>query len=87
MTPDPTKLPAHVAIIMDGNGRWARQRGKPVKFGHRHGAEAARSVVEACVERNIPYLTLFAFSSENWMRPIAEVDGLMALFFFSSQAK
>ena len=80
MTPDPTKLPAHVAIIMDGNGRWARQRGKPVKFGHRHGAEAARSVVEACVGRNIPYLTLFAFSSENWMRPIAEVDGLMALF-------
>ncbi len=80
MTPDPTKLPDHVAIIMDGNGRWARQRGKPVKFGHRHGAEVARSVVEACVERNIPYLTLFAFSSENWMRPIAEVDGLMALF-------
>ena len=80
MTPDPTKLPAHVAIIMDGNGRWARQRGKPVKFGHRRGAEVARSVVEACIERNIPYLTLFAFSSENWMRPIAEVDGLMALF-------
>lgn len=80
MTPDPSKLPAHVAIIMDGNGRWARQRGKPVKFGHRHGAEVARSVVEACVERNIPFLTLFAFSSENWSRPIAEVDGLMALF-------
>jgi undecaprenyl diphosphate synthase len=80
MTPDPTKLPAHVAIIMDGNGRWARQRGKPVKFGHRRGAEVARSVVEACIERNIPYLTLFAFSSENWMRPNAEVDGLMALF-------
>ena len=80
MTPDPIKLPAHVAIIMDGNGRWARQRGKPVKFGHRHGAEVARSVVEACVERNIPFLTLFAFSSENWSRPIAEVDGLMALF-------
>ena len=80
MTPDPSKLPAHVAIIMDGNGRWARQRGKPVKFGHRHGAEVARSVVEACVERSIPFLTLFAFSSENWSRPIAEVDGLMALF-------
>ena len=80
MTPDSSKLPAHVAIIMDGNGRWARQRGKPVKFGHRHGAEVARSVVEACVERDIPFLTLFAFSSENWSRPIAEVDGLMALF-------
>ena len=80
MTPDPSKLPVHVAIIMDGNGRWARQRGKPVKFGHRHGAEVARSVVEACVERNISFLTLFAFSSENWSRPIAEVDGLMALF-------
>ena len=80
MTPDPSKLPAHDAIIMDGNDRWARQRGKPVKFGHRHGAEVARSVVEACVERNISFLTLYAFSSENWSRPIAEVDGLMALF-------
>ena len=56
MTPDPSKLPAHVAIIMDGNGRWARQRGKPVKFGHRHGAEAARSVVEACVGATSPTL-------------------------------
>ena len=80
MTPDPSKMPVHVAIIMDGNGRWARQRGKPAKYGHRHGAEVARSVVESCIDRGIPYLTLFAFSSENWMRPITEVDGLMALF-------
>tara|TARA_B100001057_G_scaffold374203_1_gene378812 strand:- start:649 stop:1389 length:741 start_codon:yes stop_codon:yes gene_type:complete len=80
MTPVPSKLPVHVAIIMDGNGRWARQRGKPTKYGHRHGAEAALNVVELCIDRNIPYLTLFAFSSENWMRPITEVEGLMALF-------
>ena len=70
----------HVAIIMDGNNRWARARGLPAKSGHRHGAEAAKLIVNACIDNNIPYLTLFAFSSENWMRPVKEVQGLMALF-------
>lgn len=81
MSPDsPAKLPNHIAIIMDGNNRWARAKNLPSKSGHRHGAEAAREVVNSCVRRNIPYVTLFAFSSENWMRPIKEVQGLMALF-------
>lgn len=65
---------------MDGNNRWARARGLPTKSGHRQGAEAARAVTYACVERNIKYLTLFAFSSENWTRPSKEVQSLMALF-------
>jgi len=81
MTPDSnSQLPQHVAIIMDGNSRWARARGLPTKSGHRHGAEAAREIVNSCVRRKIPCLTLFAFSSENWMRPTREVQGLMALF-------
>ena len=65
---------------MDGNNRWAKARGLPAKSGHRHGAEVAREIVNSCVDRNIEYLTLFAFSSENWLRPIKEVQGLMALF-------
>ena len=81
MTPDSTThLPEHVAIIMDGNNRWARNRDLPTKSGHRNGAEAARTIVNSCVRRNIKYLTLFAFSSENWLRPSREVQGLMALF-------
>ncbi|NKB32040.1 MAG: di-trans,poly-cis-decaprenylcistransferase [Pseudomonadales bacterium] len=81
MTPDPTdKLPEHIAIIMDGNNRWARAKGLQPKSGHRHGAEAAREIVNSCVRRGINYLTLFAFSSENWLRPTKEVQGLMALF-------
>lgn len=81
MTPDSSEqLPQHVAIIMDGNNRWARARGLPVKSGHRYGAQAAREIVNSCVSRGIPYLTLFAFSSENWLRPAREVQGLMALF-------
>ena len=81
MTVEPeTKLPEHIAIIMDGNSRWAKSRGLPTKSGHRHGAEAARKIVNSCVDRNIKYLTLFAFSSENWLRPIKEVQGLLALF-------
>jgi undecaprenyl diphosphate synthase len=81
MTPDTTEnLPNHIAIIMDGNNRWARANGLPAKSGHRHGAEAAREIVNSCVRRGINYLTLFAFSSENWMRPTKEVQGLMALF-------
>ncbi|MXZ32977.1 MAG: di-trans,poly-cis-decaprenylcistransferase, partial [Gammaproteobacteria bacterium] len=73
-------LPEHIAIIMDGNNRWAKGRGLPVKTGHRHGAATAREIVFSCVRRKIPCLTLFAFSSENWMRPTHEVQGLMALF-------
>ena len=75
-----TKLPEHIAIIMDGNNRWAKSRGLPAKSGHRHGVEVAREIVNSCVDRNIKYLTLFAFSSENWLRPIKEVQSLMALF-------
>lgn len=72
--------PRHVAIIMDGNNRWAKARGLGGGAGHRAGAEAARDVVFSCVDRKIDYLTLFAFSSENWLRPNKEVKGLMALF-------
>ena len=72
----------HVAIIMDGNRRWARSRGMPPLFGHQRGAEAVRRTVEGCRERNIHYLTLFAFSSENWRRPANEVNELMNLLRF-----
>ena len=74
------RLPRHVAIIMDGNGRWARQRNKPRHAGHRAGVETVRSTIEVCVEEGIEALTLFAFSSENWRRPRSEVDLLMELF-------
>lgn len=73
-------LPKHVAVIMDGNNRWAKVNGLSGSAGHRAGAEAARQVVYSCVKRDIKYLTLFAFSSENWLRPNKEVKGLMALF-------
>ncbi|MDX2101160.1 MAG: isoprenyl transferase [Alphaproteobacteria bacterium] len=76
---DAAVLPRHVAIIMDGNGRWARQRGQPRVFGHRRGAEAVRRAVTAAAEIGIGYLTLFAFSSENWRRPAEEVGELMGL--------
>ncbi len=72
-------LPRHIAIIMDGNGRWAKQRHMPRALGHREGAEAVRRTVTACAELGVPYLTLFAFSSENWKRPADEVDDLMWL--------
>jgi|SRR5215469_8600525 undecaprenyl diphosphate synthase len=75
----PRALPQHVAIIMDGNGRWAKARGLPRIAGHRRGAEAARRAVTAAAELGIPYLTLFGFSSENWKRPTAEIHDLMAL--------
>ena len=75
----PRALPQHVAIIMDGNGRWAKARGLPRIAGHRRGAEAARRAVTAAAEIGIPYLTLFGFSSENWKRPTAEIHDLMAL--------
>lgn len=72
-------LPRHIAIIMDGNGRWARERGKDRLFGHLHGVESVRNVVEAAAELGIEYLTLYAFSTENWDRPEEEVAGLMEL--------
>ena len=82
MTPDSCdRYPEHIAIIMDGNNRWAKAKGLPSKSGHRHGAETARSIVSACLDHNIDYLTLFTFSSENWMRASTEVNSLMALFF------
>lgn len=73
-------LPRHVAIIMDGNGRWAKARGMPRQAGHRAGVKAARTIVETCGRLGIPILTLFTFSSENWKRPEGEVAGLMRLF-------
>jgi len=73
-------LPKHIAIIMDGNGRWARQRGLPRVAGHRKGVETVRAIIQACAERKIPWLTIFAFSSENWRRPKKEVELLMDLF-------
>jgi undecaprenyl diphosphate synthase len=76
---DPSRLPRHVAVVMDGNGRWARQRGLSRHEGHRRGKDSVRAVVEAARELGIPYLTLFAFSSENWQRPTAEVSFLMQL--------
>ncbi len=75
----PRSQPRHIAIIMDGNGRWAQARGLPRIAGHRQGAEALRRTVTATGELGIPYLTLFGFSSENWKRPLAEVDDLMGL--------
>ncbi|MEZ8217413.1 Undecaprenyl pyrophosphate synthetase [Candidatus Fervidibacteria bacterium JGI MDM2 SSWTFF-3-K9] len=76
---DKDRLPKHVAIIMDGNRRWAKQRGLPVLQGHRAGSRATRQVVEACVELGIPILTLYAFSTENWRRPSLEVQALLHL--------
>jgi len=73
-------LPHHLAIIMDGNGRWAARRGKPRTYGHQAGTEVARKIVRAVAERGIPVLTVYAFSSENWRRPHHEVKRLMSLF-------
>ena len=76
----PEKMPQHVAIIMDGNGRWALSRGKPRLAGHRAGTENLRRVIRASVEFGVKYLTIYAFSTENWGRPPAEVKGLMHIF-------
>ena len=76
---DDRNLPRHIAIIMDGNGRWAKQRGKLRVFGHEHGVRAVRETVENCAKIGIKYLTLYAFSTENWKRPKTEVDTLMRL--------
>lgn len=76
---DTTKLPKHIAIIMDGNGRWAKQQGLTRIFGHKKGAETVRNITEATAELRIPFLTLYAFSTENWNRPQEEIDALMNL--------
>jgi undecaprenyl diphosphate synthase len=76
---DKQRLPAHIAIIMDGNGRWAEEKGEDRLFGHFHGVESVRDIVEGAAELGIQYLTLYAFSTENWDRPEQEVNGLMVL--------
>ena len=79
MKPRPASVPRHVAIILDGNGRWAKQRGLARIFGHEEGAKAVRGSVEGCGEAGVEYLTLYAFSQENWQRPKAEIAALMFL--------
>ena len=79
-TSDNTQLPQHIAIVMDGNGRWAKKRLLPAAMGHKSGVETVRTVLEACKEIGVKNLTLFAFSSENWSRPALEVKALMQLF-------
>ena len=74
------RIPRHIAVIMDGNGRWAKKRGMPRLFGHRAGMESLRAVIKACVEFGVKYLTVYAFSTENWGRPQDEVSGLEKLF-------
>ncbi len=83
------KLPKHVAVIMDGNGRWAQKKGNSRLFGHKHGVKAVREVTEAAAELGIGYLTLYAFSTENWSRPQGEVNALMSLLVstISSETK
>lgn len=83
------EIPRHVAIIMDGNGRWAKERGLPRLEGHRAGAESIREVMEACIDQGVEFLTLYAFSSENWNRPEPEVKALMGLLdrFLKEKAK
>src|SRR5277367_592276 len=72
-------LPTHIAIIMDGNGRWAKSRGLPRTAGHKKGADALRSTLNACRDAGVKYLTIYAFSSENWKRPSDEISDLMQL--------
>ena len=72
-------VPRHVAVIMDGNGRWAKQRGRPRLFGHRAGADSLRAILRACRDHGVEFLTVYAFSTENWVRPEDEVSGLMSL--------
>ena len=89
MSKEQTSGPRHVAIIMDGNGRWATQRGKPRLFGHHAGAKRVREIVRACPDIGVKYLTIFAFSTENWKRTQTEVAGLMSLFrrYITREAK
>ena len=76
---DESRLPQHIAVIMDGNGRWAKQRGKPRIFGHRAGAESVRAIIDTCRRLEIKAVTLYAFSTENWKRPRTEIKGLMQM--------
>ena len=76
---DPARIPAHVAVIMDGNGRWARARGKPRIFGHRAGSDSVKAIIDTCARLGIEAVTLYAFSTENWKRPKSEVSGLMQM--------
>lgn len=76
---DTERLPRHIAVIMDGNGRWAKMRGKPRIFGHKAGAESVRSILDTCARLKIEAVTLYAFSTENWKRPKTEVSGLMSM--------
>src|SRR5687768_6109350 len=76
---DTTRLPQHIAVIMDGNGRWAKKRGKPRIFGHRAGAESVKAIIDTCARLGIKAVTLYAFSTENWKRPKSEVSGLMQM--------
>ena len=82
---DPDNIPTHIAVIMDGNGRWAKRRALPRHVGHRSGVEPVRKIVELAATRGVKYLTLFAFSSENWSRPREEVSKLMGLFLEALQ--
>ena len=82
---DQTNIPKHIAIIMDGNGRWAKQQGQDRLFGHSSGVESVRSTIKACRELGVRFLTLYAFSTENWNRPKEEVDGLMDLLVKKSK--
>lgn len=86
---DEARVPQHIAIIMDGNGRWAKLRGKPRIFGHRAGAESVRAIVDTCARLEVKAVTLYAFSTENWKRPAAEVSGLMSMLkrFLKSELK
>ncbi|MDD2199940.1 MAG: isoprenyl transferase [Bacteroidales bacterium] len=84
---DKSKLPKHIAIIMDGNGRWAKQKGKNRLYGHKNGTKSVRQVIEGSIEAGIKYLTLYAFSKENWKRPSKEVEGLMNLLISSIESE
>ncbi|MFN0278748.1 MAG: isoprenyl transferase [Pyrinomonadaceae bacterium] len=86
---DESRLPQHIAVIMDGNGRWAKQRGKPRIFGHRAGAESVRAIIDTCTRLEIKAVTLYAFSTENWKRPPTEIRGLMQMLkrFIRSELK
>jgi undecaprenyl diphosphate synthase len=87
--PEFPEIPRHIAVIMDGNGRWAKERGLPRREGHRAGAESVREVTDTCIDLGVEYLTLYAFSSENWSRPEAEIKALMSLLerFLADKAK
>ncbi len=76
---DPSRLPAHIAIIMDGNGRWAKRQNRPRIFGHRAGSDSVKAIIDTCARLKIQAITLYAFSTENWKRPKAEVSGLMSM--------